>query len=76
MVATKDSPLERGPSLRNTPDGRSEEGSEGRGPPLGVPVEWNYRPGIYVFVLSAGNRIIKRINSYVLVVTSARCVSP
>jgi hypothetical protein len=34
--------------LRNTPDGRSEEESEGRGPPLGVPVEWNYRPS-YVF---------------------------
>ena len=70
-TVTKDSPLGRGLSLRNTPDGRSEEGSEGRGPPLGVPVEWNYRPGIYVSLLSAGTLNINRINSCVPVVTSS-----
>ena len=57
--------------MRNTPDGRSEEESEGRGPPLGVPVEWNYRPGYLLIVLSADCRWSNRTNPAKHQLTSA-----
>jgi hypothetical protein len=71
-IAREQPPRKGAVLLRNTPDGRSEEGSEGRGPPLGVPVEWNYRPG-YVLTLSAGARGFNRTKMSSCVVTSACC---